>query len=108
MSLKPWLAHFLYISTGSKPNYDLPKTFHVKRMAIKKSLQNINRLPTTKNVSTYPVFIREKISIAPVSRPFPYNVFVHVLEGQVHKKESKLQIMTDLGKSDPYKYSQSE
>lgn len=71
-------------------------------MAIKKSLQNINWLSTTKNVSTYPVFI------APVSRPFPYNVFVHVLEGQVHKKESKLQIMTDLGKSNPYKYSQSE
>lgn len=98
MSLNPWLVHFLYISIGSKPNYDLPTTFHVKPMAIKNSLQNINWLPTTKNVSTYPVFIREKIYIVPVPRPFPYNAFVHILEGQVHKKESKLQIVTDLGK----------
>lgn len=45
-------------------------------------------------MSTYPVFIREKIYIVPVPRPFPYNAFVHILEGQVHKKESKLEIMT--------------
>ena len=39
------------------------------------------------------LYIR-KMSAVPVYRPFPYNVFAYVLDGQVYKKEIKLQIMT--------------
>ena len=45
--------------------------------------------------------------ILPVYRPFPYNVFVYSLEGQVHKKDSKLEIMTNVVKSHLYKHSQN-
>ena len=38
------------------------------------------------------------MSIASVFIPSPYNVFLYVLEGQVHK-DSKLGIMTNMGKS---------
>ena len=38
-------------------------------------------------------------------RPFAYNDFVYFLGGQVHKKESKLEIMTNVGKSHLYKHS---
>ena len=38
------------------------------------------------------------MSIAPVYIPSPYNVFLYFLEGQVHK-DSKLGIMTNVGKS---------
>ena len=38
------------------------------------------------------------MSIAPVHIPPPYNVFLYFLEGQVHK-DSKLGIMTNMGKS---------
>ena len=58
------------------------------------SLQNINLLPASKNVSMYPVYIKGEMSIVSICRPFPYNAFVYFLEGQVHKKESKSQIMT--------------
>ena len=54
----------------------------------------------------YPVYIREKVSTVPAYRPFPYNVFLYFLKGQVHKKESKLEIMTNVGKFHPYKHSQ--
>ena len=38
------------------------------------------------------------MSIVPVYIPSPYNVFLYFLEGQVHK-DSKLGIMTNMGKS---------
>ena len=38
------------------------------------------------------------MSIVPVYIPSPYNVFLYFLEGQVHK-DSKLGIMTKMGKS---------
>ena len=38
------------------------------------------------------------MSIVPVYIPSPYNVFIYFLEGQVHK-DSKLEFMTDMGKS---------
>ena len=38
------------------------------------------------------------MSIVPVYVPSPYNVFLYFLEGQVHK-DSKLIIMTNMGKS---------
>ena len=38
------------------------------------------------------------MSIVPVNIPSPYNVFLYFLEGQVHK-DSKLGIMTNMGKS---------
>ena len=38
------------------------------------------------------------MSIVPVYIPFPYNVFLYFLEGQVHK-DSKLGIMNNMGKS---------
>ena len=38
------------------------------------------------------------MSIVPVHVPSPYNVFLYFLEGQVHK-DSKLIIMTNMGKS---------
>ena len=37
------------------------------------------------------------MSIVPVYIPFPYNVFLFFLEGQVHK-DSKLGIMNNMGK----------
>ena len=38
------------------------------------------------------------MSIVTVYIPSPYNVFLYFLEGQVHK-DSKLRIMTNMGKS---------
>ena len=38
------------------------------------------------------------MSINPVYKPSPYNVFLYFLEGQVHK-DSKFGIMTNMGKS---------
>ena len=63
---------FVCIFTVRKPNCDLPwkcqcATFHSKHMAIDVSLQNINWLPANKNVSMYPVYIKEKTSVVPVS-----------------------------------------
>ena len=37
---------------------------------------------------------------------FPYNSFVYFLEGQVHKNKSKLEIMTNAGKSHFFKHLQ--
>ena len=37
------------------------------------------------------------MSIVPVYIPFPYNVFLYFLEGQVHK-DSELGIMNNMGK----------
>ena len=58
------------------------------------SLQNINWLSASKKV--WLVYIKEKS--VPVSIPFPKNVFLYFLEGQVHK-DSKLGILTNVGKS---------
>ena len=38
------------------------------------------------------------MSVVPVYKPFPYNVFLYFLGGQVHK-DSKLGIMANMGKS---------
>ena len=62
--------------------------FYIKHMAADTALGNITWLPTGKNASMYPVYMKEKMYIALVYRPFPYNVFVCFLEGQVHKKKS--------------------
>ena len=43
-------------------------------------------------------YIKKKMSIVTVYIPSPYNVFLYFLEGQVHK-DSKLGIMTNVGKS---------
>ena len=64
-------------------------------MSTTSSLQNINWLPTSKKMCT--VYIKEKMFIAAVYIPFPYNVFVYFLEGQVHK-DSKLGIITNVGR----------
>ena len=42
------------------------------------------------------------MSIVPVYIPSLYNVFLYFLKGQVHK-DSKLRIMTNMGKSRPAK-----
>ena len=44
------------------------------------------------------VYIKEKNVYCPSLIPSPYNVFLYFLEGQVHK-DSKLGIMTNMGKS---------
>ena len=71
-------------------------TFHIKQNVATTSLQNINWLPASKKV--WAAYIKEKMSIVTVYIPSPYNVFLYFLEGQVHK-DSKLGIMTNVGKS---------
>ena len=66
------------------------------------SLQNINwlskkiKLWLSKKNQT--VYIKGKNVYCPSLIPSPYNVFLYFLEGQVHK-DSKLGIMTNMGKS---------
>ena len=72
---------------------------------LKTYLQNINWLPVNTELSMYPVYLKEKMSFAPVYIPCPYNVFLNFLKGQVHK-DSKLEIMTNVGKSHLCKHSQ--
>ena len=55
----------------------------------------------------YPVYIKEKCVVL-VSKPFPYNFFIYFLEGQARKIESKLKVMTNVGKSYLEKHSQNE
>ena len=43
-------------------------------------------------------YIKKKITITTVCLPSPYDVFLYLLEGQVHK-DNKLGIMTNVGKS---------
>ena len=76
-------------------------------MAGNTSLQNKNWLFASKNVSMYPVYIKEKCVVL-VSKPFPYNFFIYFLEGQARKIESKLEVMTNVGKSYLEKHSQNE
>ena len=83
-------------------------TFHIHQTCVATTsfLQNINLL----SKKVWAVHIKEKMSIAPESLcllpqspcpchsvPSPYNV-LYFLEGQVHK-DSKLGIMTNMGKS---------
>ena len=63
-------------------------------MATTSSLQNINWL----SKKVWAVYIKEKNVYCPSLIPSPYNVFLYFLEGQVHK-DSKLGIMTNMGKS---------
>ena len=60
---KPWLGSFVYIFSGRRPNYDLPEcqctTFHTKHMVNNSPLQNIIWLPSSGNVSIYPVYIKK-------------------------------------------------
>ena len=72
-------------------------------MSINTSLQNKNCLPASKNIRIYPVNKGKNVL---AYRPLPYNVYVYFLEGQVHKKESKSDIMTNVGKSYLCKHSQ--
>ena len=60
------------------------------------SLQNISWLLASRKV--WAAYIKEKMSVVTVYIPSPYNVFLYFLEGQVHK-DSKLGIMTNMGKS---------
>ena len=55
----------------------------------------------------HPAYIKEKMPIAPVYRPFTYNFLVYFFERQVHKKKNKLEIMTNVSKSHLYKHSQN-
>ena len=82
-------------------------TLHIKHIATSTSLQNINWSLVSKNVSIHPVYIKKKMSVFPVYIPCSYNVFLYFLEGQVHKV-SKLEIMTNVGRSHLYKRSQKE
>ena len=59
------------------------------------------------SMKIYPVYIKEKQSIVPVYIPSSYSVFVHFLEGQVHK-ESKLEVMTIMSNSHLSKHSKNE
>ena len=43
------------------------------------------------------VYVKEKLFIVPVYVPFPYNIFIYFLEGQVHK-DSNSEIMTFVGR----------
>ena len=72
-------------------------------------LQNINWLLFSKNMTMYPVYLKEKMSVVPVYIPCSYIVFLNFLEGHVHK-DSKLEIthMNNVGKSHLYKHSQKE
>ena len=72
-------------------------------------LQNINWLLVSKNMTMYPVYLKEKMSVVPVYIPCSYIAFLNFLEGQVHKG-SKLEIthMNNVGKSHLYKHSQKE
>ena len=54
----------------------------------------------------HPAYIKEKMPIAPVYRPFTYNFLVYFFERQV-KKKNKLEIMTNVSKSHLYKHSQN-
>ena len=65
------------------------------------SLQNINWLPVSKNMSMYPVYLKKKMSVVLVDIPCPDNVSLNLLEGQLHK-DSKLEVMTNVGKSHLY------
>ena len=60
------------------------------------SLENINWLLVSKNVSMYPVYLKEKMSVVSDYISCSYNVFVYFLEEQVHK-DSKLEIMSNVG-----------
>ena len=72
-------------------------------------LQNINWLLVSKNMTMYPVYLKEKMSVVTVYIPCSYIVFFNFLEGQVHK-DSKLEIthMNNVGKSHLCKHSQKE
>ena len=70
-------------------------------VAVTSSLQNINWLPASKKVCS--VYIKEKMPTASVSIPSPYNAFLYFSEGQLHK-DSKLGIMTNVGKSNLFKH----
>ena len=54
-----------------------------------------------------PCLSKGKMFVIPVYIPYLYNVFLNFLEEQVHK-DSKLEIMTNVGKSHLYKHSQKE
>ena len=70
--------------------------FLIKHTATNTSLQNINWLPVSKNKRMRPVYIMKKMTVVPVYTPYPYNMFVYILEGQVYK-ESKPESMTKRG-----------
>ena len=49
----------------------------------------------------YPVYLKKKMSVVLVYIPCPDNVSLNLLEEQLHK-DSKLEIMTNVGKSHLY------
>ena len=65
-------------------------------MATTSSLQNINSLPASKKV--WAAYVKYKMSVVTVYIPSPYNVFLYLLEGQVHK-DKMLGIMTNVGQT---------
>ena len=52
-------------------------------------------------MSMYPVYLKKKMSVVLVDIPCPDNVSLNLLEGQLHK-DSKLEVMTNVGKSHLY------
>ena len=95
MSLtKPCVSCFVYIVTGSKPNYDLSYSVSVQQSRL--------------NIWLSTLFYRLWIDYLPVKMwacalclyKGECNAIFFLLFGrQVHKKESKLEIMTNVGKS---------
>ena len=52
-------------------------------------------------MSMYPAYLKKKMSVVLVYIPCPDNVSLNLLEEQLHK-DSKLEIMTNVGKSHLY------
>lgn len=92
---EPSVCCFVYNFTGRKTKSVSVQHF-ILNIWLLTSFQNINWLSARKNVSMHPVFTKEKMSIVPVWGPFLHKnlLFIYFLEQQVHKKESKLEIMT--------------
>ena len=77
--------------------------FHIKTMAINTFFAEYKQI----TMRVFCLYIR-KMSVVPVYRPFPYNVLAYFLDGQVYKKEIKLEIMTNVFKSHLYKHAQQK
>ena len=81
--------------------------FHIKLMAIN-TLENINWLPASKKTWACSLTVQSRKCLLPYSTDFFMQFLLLFWKGQVHKKESKLEIISNKGKSHIFKHSQKE